>query len=67
MRCGWEPVSPTPRDGDTELTEFFQRTRAESRKGAEQADQLLRHRLGGLSSGSTTSATQTPGADPPGA
>jgi hypothetical protein len=31
--------------GDTELAEFFQRAQGESRKGAEQAKQLLKQRL----------------------
>ncbi|MEU5879972.1 hypothetical protein [Spirillospora sp. NPDC047279] len=31
--------------GDQELTAFFQRAQAESRKGAEQAKELLRKRL----------------------
>jgi hypothetical protein len=33
------------RTGDTELAEFFRRAQGESRKGAEQAKQLLRERL----------------------
>jgi len=33
------------RDGDSELAEFFQRAQKESRKGAEQAKQLLKKRL----------------------
>jgi rubrerythrin len=33
------------RDGDSELAEFFRRAQAESRKGAEQAKQLLAQRL----------------------
>jgi len=33
-------------DGDTELADFFRRAQSESRKGAEQAKQLLASRLG---------------------
>jgi hypothetical protein len=33
------------RSGDTELAEFFRRAQGESRKGAEQAKQLLAQRL----------------------
>jgi hypothetical protein len=39
-------VQDAEREGDTELAEFFRRAQAESRKGAEQAKQLLRQRLG---------------------
>jgi len=39
-------IQDAERDGDTELSEFFRRAQAESRKGAEQAKQLLRARLG---------------------
>ncbi len=35
------------RDGDNELAEFFRRAQGESRKGAEQAKQMLRQRLSG--------------------
>ena len=38
-------IQDAQRDGDKELTEFFQRAQAESRKGAEQGKQLLRARL----------------------
>ncbi|OZM77230.1 hypothetical protein [Pseudonocardia sp. MH-G8] len=34
------------RDGDNELVEFFRRAQSESKKGAEQAKQLLAQRLG---------------------
>jgi len=34
------------RDGDEELAGFFRRAQGESRKGADQAKQLLRARLG---------------------
>lgn len=34
------------RDGDDELIDFFKRAQAESRKGAEQAKEMLRGRLG---------------------
>jgi rubrerythrin len=33
------------RDGDSELAEFFRRAQGESRKGAEQAKELLAQRL----------------------
>ncbi len=39
-------IKDAERDGDTELVEFFQKAQAESRKGAEQAKQLLAARLG---------------------
>jgi len=39
-------IQDAERDGDTELAEFFRRAQAESRKGADQAKQLLRARLG---------------------
>jgi hypothetical protein len=39
-------IDDAERDGDTELAEFFKRAQAESRKGADQAKQLLRARLG---------------------
>jgi hypothetical protein len=39
-------VQDAERDNDAELAEFFKRAQAESRKGAEQAKQLLRARLG---------------------
>jgi hypothetical protein len=38
-------VQDAERDGDTALADFFRRAQAESRKGAEQAKQLLRERL----------------------
>lgn len=38
-------VQDAEREGDDELTEFFRRAQAESRKGAEQAKQLLARRL----------------------
>jgi hypothetical protein len=38
-------IEDARRDGDTELEDFFKRAQAESRKGAEQAKQLLRARL----------------------
>jgi hypothetical protein len=38
-------IGDAERDGDTELAEFFRRAQAESRKGADQAKQLLRSRL----------------------
>ncbi|KDO10818.1 hypothetical protein [Amycolatopsis mediterranei] len=34
------------RDGDAELADFFRRAQAESQKGADQAKQLLKQRLG---------------------
>lgn len=38
-------VDDAERDGDAELAGFFRRAQAESRKGADQAKQLLRQRL----------------------
>ncbi|MFG2005549.1 hypothetical protein ACGFNU_41020 [Spirillospora sp. NPDC048911] len=38
-------IQDAQRDGDQELTSFFQRAQAESRKGAEQAKELLKKRL----------------------
>jgi hypothetical protein len=38
-------IGDAERDGDTELAEFFRRAQDESRRGAEQAKQLLRQRL----------------------
>jgi hypothetical protein len=38
-------IQDAERDGDTDLAEFFRRAQGESRKGAEQAKQLLRSRL----------------------
>ena len=40
-------IADAERDGDTELAEFFRRAQGESRKGAEQAKQLLASRLSG--------------------
>jgi hypothetical protein len=40
-------IQDAERDGDTELAGFFRRAQGESRKGAEQAKQMLRSRLGG--------------------
>jgi hypothetical protein len=39
-------IQDAEREGDTELAEFFRRAQAESRKGAEQGKELLKHRLG---------------------
>jgi hypothetical protein len=39
-------IQDAERDGDTELAQFFRRAQGESRKGAEQAKELLRSRLG---------------------
>ena len=39
-------IQDADREGDTELATFFRKAQAESRKGAEQAKQLLRARLG---------------------
>jgi hypothetical protein len=39
-------IQDAEREGDTELATFFRKAQAESRKGAEQAKQLLRERLG---------------------
>jgi hypothetical protein len=38
-------IHDAEREGDNELADFFRRAQAESRKGAEQAKQLLAHRL----------------------
>jgi hypothetical protein len=38
-------IQDAERDGDTELADFFRRAQHESRKGAEQAKQLLVSRL----------------------
>ncbi len=38
-------IQDAERDGDSELADFFRRAQAESRKGADQAKQLLRQRL----------------------
>jgi hypothetical protein len=40
-------IQDAERDGDDELAEFFRRAQAESRKGAEQAKQMLGRRLSG--------------------
>ena len=40
-------IQDAERDGDNELAEFFRRAQGESRKGAEQAKQLLAGRLSG--------------------
>jgi hypothetical protein len=40
-------IQDADRDGDSELAGFFRKAQAESRKGAEQAKQLLRSRLSG--------------------
>jgi hypothetical protein len=40
-------IQDAERDGDDELAEFFRRTQGESRKGAEQAKQMLGRRLSG--------------------
>ncbi|MCU1429832.1 MAG: hypothetical protein JWL83_3832 [Actinomycetia bacterium] len=39
-------IEDARRDGDAELVDFFTRAQHESRKGAEQAKQLLAARLG---------------------
>ena len=39
-------IQDAERDGDRELAEFFRRAQGESRKGAEQAKQMLAQRLG---------------------
>jgi hypothetical protein len=38
-------IQDAERDGDSELAEFFRRAQHESRKGADQAKDLLRSRL----------------------
>jgi hypothetical protein len=40
-------IQDAEREGDNELADFFRRAQTESRKGAEQAKQLLSRRLGG--------------------
>lgn len=40
-------VQDAERDGDSEVAEFFRRAQGASRKGAEQAKQLLAQRLSG--------------------
>jgi hypothetical protein len=40
-------IQDAERDGDSELADFFRRAQGASRKGAEQAKDLLRHRLTG--------------------
>jgi len=40
-------IQDADRDGDSELADFFRKAQAESRKGAEQAKNLLRQRLSG--------------------
>ena len=39
-------IEDAERDGDDELAQFFRRAQGESRKGAEQAKELLQARLG---------------------
>jgi hypothetical protein len=39
-------IDDAEREGDSELAEFFRRAQGESRKGAEQAKQMLKQRLG---------------------
>jgi hypothetical protein len=40
-------IQDAEREGDSELADFFRRAQGESRKGGEQAKQLLRQRLSG--------------------
>jgi hypothetical protein len=40
-------IQDAERDGDSELADFFRRAQGASRKGAEQAKDLLRRRLTG--------------------
>ena len=40
-------VQDADRDGDSELADLFRKAQAESRKGAEQGEQLLKSRLSG--------------------
>jgi hypothetical protein len=40
-------IQDAEREGDRELADFFRRAQGESRKGAEQAKQLLSRRLSG--------------------
>jgi hypothetical protein len=40
-------IQDAEREGDNDLAEFFRRAQGESRKGAEQAKQMLTRRLSG--------------------
>ncbi|HEV7469571.1 MAG: uncharacterized protein JWP64_1473 [Pseudonocardia sp.] len=40
-------IQDAERDGDNDLAEFFRRAQAESRKGGEQAKEMLTRRLSG--------------------
>ena len=40
-------IQDAEREGDNDLAEFFRRAQGESRKGAEQAKQMLARRLSG--------------------
>jgi hypothetical protein len=40
-------IQDADRDGDNDLADFFRKAQADSRKGAEQAKDLLRSRLAG--------------------
>jgi hypothetical protein len=40
-------IQDAEREGDDELADFFRRAQTESRKGADQAKELLSRRLGG--------------------
>jgi hypothetical protein len=40
-------IQDAEREGDNDLAEFFRRAQAESRKGADQAKQMLAQRLSG--------------------
>ena len=39
-------IQDAEREGDSELADFFRRAQTESRKGAEQAKEMLKARLG---------------------
>jgi hypothetical protein len=40
-------IQDAERDGDSELADFFRRAQGESRKGAEQAKEMLKQRFAG--------------------
>ncbi len=42
-----EYIQDAERDGDSELADFFRRAQAESRKGGEKGQEMLRQRLSG--------------------
>jgi hypothetical protein len=42
-----EYIQDADRDGDSELADFFRKAQADSRKGGEQAKQMLKSKLAG--------------------